>query len=55
MPYDHKNITPEGLPSQRMRTVLEKLNKFHCHNRCMIGSGGGSVGFVSFLKIFLNI
>lgn len=52
MPYDHKNITPEGLPSQKMRTLLEKLNKFHCHNRCMIGSGGGSVGFVSFLKTF---
>ncbi|XP_010482001.1 PREDICTED: uncharacterized protein LOC104760740 isoform X2 [Camelina sativa] len=47
MPYDHKNITPEGLPTQKMRTLLEKLNKFHCQNRCMIGSGGGSVGYLA--------
>lgn len=49
MPYDHKNTTPEGLPSQKMRSLLEQVNKFHCQNRCMIGSGGGSVGFVSSL------
>lgn len=47
MPYDHKNTTPEGLPSQKMRSLLEKVDKLHCQNRCMIGSGGGSVGFVS--------
>lgn len=46
MPYDHKNTTPDVLPSQRMRRLLEQLNKAHCQNRCMIGSGGGSVGFV---------
>lgn len=50
MPYDHKNTTPEGLPSQKMRSLLEELNKLHCHNHCMIGSGGGSVGFVPYTK-----
>ncbi|KAL1189329.1 hypothetical protein V5N11_019208 [Cardamine amara subsp. amara] len=47
MPYDHKNITPVGLPSKKMRALLEQLNKFHCHNRCMIGCGGGSVGYLA--------
>ncbi|GKV47987.1 hypothetical protein SLEP1_g54833 [Rubroshorea leprosula] len=46
MPYDHKNVTPEGLSAYRMKLLLEELNKIHCHKRCMIGSGGGSVGFV---------
>ncbi|KAM7259660.1 hypothetical protein ACFE04_015401 [Oxalis oulophora] len=45
MPYDHKNTTPNGLPSQKMRGLLEQVNKAHCHERCMIGSGGGSVGY----------
>lgn len=47
MPYDHKNTTPEGLPSQKMRSLLEKVDKLHCQNRCMIGSGGGSVGYLA--------
>lgn len=46
MPYDHKNTTPDGLASQRMRSMLEKLNHLHCEDRCMVGSGGGSVGSV---------
>ncbi|KAL5778356.1 hypothetical protein ACOSP7_011282 [Xanthoceras sorbifolium] len=47
MPYDHKNTTPDGLPSERMRRLLEELNKVHCQKRCMIGSGGGSVGYLA--------
>lgn len=47
MPYDHKNTTPDGLPSQRMRLMLEKLNHLHCEGRCMVGSGGGSVGYLA--------
>ncbi|KAK6939073.1 Peptidase M14, carboxypeptidase A [Dillenia turbinata] len=47
MPYDHKNTTPDGLPSQKMRLMLENLNHLHCHDRCMIGSGGGSVGYLA--------
>lgn len=47
MPYDHKNTTPDGIASQRMKLLLEKLNHLHCRERCMIGSGGGSVGYLA--------
>ncbi|GLT45669.1 hypothetical protein SLA2020_194850 [Shorea laevis] len=47
MPYDHKNVTPEGLSAYRMKLLLEELNKIHCHKHCMIGSGGGSVGYLA--------
>lgn len=46
MPYDHKNATPDGLPLQRMKLLLKEVNHLHCRDRCMIGSGGGSVGLV---------
>lgn len=52
MPYDHKNTTPDGIPTQRMRSVLEKLNHLHLEDRCTVGSGGGSVGFVLFMLNF---
>ncbi|KAH1109348.1 hypothetical protein AAZX31_04G017200 [Glycine max] len=45
MPYDHKNTTPDGLPLQRMKSLLEEVKHLHCQERCMIGSGGGSVGY----------
>ncbi|KAK7352180.1 hypothetical protein VNO80_17598 [Phaseolus coccineus] len=45
MPYDHKNTTPDGLPLKRMKSLLEEVNHLHCQERCMIGSGGGSVGY----------
>lgn len=47
MPYDHRNTTPDGLPSQQMRRLLEELNHLHCQDHCMIGSGGGSVGYLA--------
>ncbi|XP_062018683.1 inactive metallocarboxypeptidase ecm14 isoform X2 [Rosa rugosa] len=47
MPYDHKNTTPDGVPSQKMKSLLEELNRLHCQKRCMIGSGGGSVGYLA--------
>ncbi|CAA3019412.1 carboxypeptidase A6 [Olea europaea subsp. europaea] len=46
MPYDHKNITPVGLPSKMMTSMLEVMNHFHLKDHCIIGSGGGSVGLV---------
>ena len=46
MPYDHKNTTPDGVSSLKMKSLLEELNHLHCQKRCMIGSGGGSVGLV---------
>ncbi|KAE9586681.1 hypothetical protein Lal_00004835 [Lupinus albus] len=45
MPYDHKNTTPDELPLQRMKSLLEEVNLLHCQKHCMIGSGGGSVGY----------
>ncbi|KAL3505486.1 hypothetical protein ACH5RR_035327 [Cinchona calisaya] len=47
MPYDHKNTTPDGFFSQRMKSMLEKLNHLHLEDRCLIGSGGGSVGYLA--------
>ncbi|KAF5455664.1 hypothetical protein F2P56_025214 [Juglans regia] len=47
MPYDHKNTTPDGPPSHQMKLLLEELNYLHCQKRCMIGSGGGSVGYLA--------
>ncbi|KAJ7957962.1 Carboxypeptidase [Quillaja saponaria] len=47
MPYDHKNTTPDGLPSHQMKLLLEEVNHLHCQKRCMIGSGGGSVGYLA--------
>ncbi|KAL0557377.1 hypothetical protein IC582_005914 [Cucumis melo] len=47
MPYDHKNTTPDGEIAQQMKLLLEELNHLHCHSRCMIGSGGGSVGYLA--------
>ncbi|CAJ1973147.1 unnamed protein product [Sphenostylis stenocarpa] len=45
MPYDHKNKTPDGLPLKHMKSLLEEVSHLHCQKRCMIGSGGGSVGY----------
>ncbi|GMH20510.1 hypothetical protein Nepgr_022351 [Nepenthes gracilis] len=47
MPYDHKNTTPDGLLSVRMKSMLKVLNHQHFQDRCMIGSGGGSVGYLA--------
>lgn len=47
MPYDHKNVTPEGLLSSKVKSMLKKLNNLHFQNRCMVGSGGGSVGYLA--------
>lgn len=47
MPYDHKNKTPDGLASYRMKLMLERLNHLHCKDRCLVGSGGGSVGYLA--------
>ncbi|KAI7733823.1 hypothetical protein M8C21_011694, partial [Ambrosia artemisiifolia] len=47
MPYDHKNTTPSGIQSQKMKLMLETLNHLHCGDRCVVGSGGGSVGYLA--------
>ncbi|XP_024992051.1 carboxypeptidase O-like [Cynara cardunculus var. scolymus] len=47
MPYDHKNTTPKGVQSGKMKLILETLNHLHCGDRCVVGSGGGSVGYLA--------
>ncbi|XP_066317675.1 uncharacterized protein [Miscanthus floridulus] len=47
MPYDHKNTTPNGVSAHLMRSVLENLNRRHFQNSCLVGSGGGSVGYLA--------
>lgn len=47
MPYDHKNTTPNGATAHLMKLMLEKLNLLHCKNNCVVGSGGGSVGYLA--------
>ncbi|KAF5803957.1 putative carboxypeptidase A2 [Helianthus annuus] len=47
MPYDHKNTTPSGIQSEKMKLMLETLNHLHCGDRCVVGSGGGSVGYLA--------
>lgn len=46
MPYDHKNTTPNGASAHLMQSVLENLNHRHFQDSCLVGSGGGSVGYV---------
>ena len=53
MPYDHKNTTPPGEQSEKMKLMLETLNHLHCDDRCAVGSGGKSVGLV-FFSFFLK-
>ncbi|KAL6848530.1 hypothetical protein ACP4OV_021824 [Aristida adscensionis] len=47
MPYDHKNTTPNGAPAHLMRSVLENLNHRHFQGSCLVGSGGGAVGYLA--------
>ncbi|KAL5706199.1 hypothetical protein ACHQM5_024399 [Ranunculus cassubicifolius] len=47
MPYDHKNTTPDGLAAHVMKSMLNDVNRLHCKERCMVGSGGGSVGYLA--------
>ncbi|KAK9129267.1 hypothetical protein Sjap_009754 [Stephania japonica] len=47
MPYDHKNRTPDGLLSDTMKFILKDVNRLHCKGRCLVGSGGGSVGYLA--------
>jgi hypothetical protein len=55
MPYDHKNTTPDGFSAHQMKFLLEEVNRHHCQERCMIGSGGGSVGLVVLILKTLTV
>lgn len=46
MPYDHRNTTPDGASSVKMKALVNDLNYRHFQGHCLTGSGGGSVGLV---------
>lgn len=43
MPYDHRSTVPTD-GAGPMKTLLQTLNRLHCMDNCVVGSGGGSVG-----------
>ncbi|KAI5079538.1 hypothetical protein GOP47_0005017 [Adiantum capillus-veneris] len=47
MPYDHKSDLPDPRVAEPMKLLLQELNYLHCNNSCVIGSGGGSVGYLA--------
>jgi len=47
MPFDHQAVIPTGAASQAQLGMLKHLNKLVCGNRCAVGSGGKSVGYLA--------
>eukprot|EP00249_Psilotum_nudum_P008304 c21180_g1_i2 orf=832-1941(-) len=47
MPYDHKKAMPNSTISLLMKQLLQKLDRLHCNNTCVTGSGGSSVGYLA--------
>ncbi|BBN15487.1 hypothetical protein MPTK1_6g20000 [Marchantia polymorpha subsp. ruderalis] len=46
MPYDHRSTVPTD-GAGPMKTLLQTLNRLHCMDNCVVGSGGGSVGYLA--------
>ena len=44
MPYDHIARMPDGADAAASLAVLQELNRTACGGRCVVGSGGESVG-----------
>ncbi|KAH9560715.1 hypothetical protein CY35_06G121600 [Sphagnum magellanicum] len=47
MPYDHKAMLPLDQGAAAMQKLLQTLNGQHCSGKCVVGSGGTSVGYLS--------
>eukprot|EP00243_Klebsormidium_subtile_P004113 TRINITY_DN17894_c0_g1_i1.p1 TRINITY_DN17894_c0_g1~~TRINITY_DN17894_c0_g1_i1.p1 ORF type:complete len:498 (+),score=95.97 TRINITY_DN17894_c0_g1_i1:371-1864(+) len=47
LPYDHLSSTPPDAVAGPMLELLQKVNRLHCGGRCVVGSGGGSVGYLA--------
>eukprot|EP00854_Cymbomonas_tetramitiformis_P008954 gene8954-10608_t len=47
MPYDHQARIPETRGAQAMLSLLNAINTGHCKGRCVVGSGGKSVGYLA--------
>lgn len=47
MPYDYKSVLPDLRVVEPMKQLLQKLNRLYCNSSCVIGPGGGSVGYLA--------
>jgi hypothetical protein len=46
-PYDHKATVPDGQAAQVALQMLQVINHDCCQGKCVVGSGGKSVGWVA--------
>ena len=46
-PYDHKPTTPSGAAAAAAIRLLERINAGACGGKCVVGSGGKSVGYLA--------
>ncbi|KAI8475262.1 MAG: hypothetical protein J3K34DRAFT_485836 [Monoraphidium minutum] len=46
-PYDHKAQVPEGPGTEASLRMLRRINELSCGGRCVVGSGGKSVGYLA--------
>ena len=47
MPYDHVGQIPDHPSSAHTLQILDELNVQACDNKCVVGSGGKSVGYLA--------
>jgi hypothetical protein len=47
MPYDHVAHVADGPKDQATLSMLHTLNRLMCRNKCIVGSGGASVGYLA--------
>lgn len=47
MPYDHVGHIPDHPSSAHTLRILEELNAQACESKCVVGSGGKSVGYLA--------
>jgi hypothetical protein len=45
-PYDHKPVLPNTSEAKAALRILSVINQEACKGRCVVGSGGSSVGYV---------
>jgi hypothetical protein len=47
MPYDHVARMPIGSGADAMVNFIKKIDREHCANACVLGSGGQGVGYLA--------
>jgi hypothetical protein len=46
-PYDHVARMPTGTGAEAMLDFIKKIDRAHCANACVLGSGGQGVGYLA--------